>query len=62
MEHAMFFALLMPGRDSRGAAPPRRQAEEFQCLFAHQLEQSRGLRADNTVAQPRHNRSREALL
>src|SRR5438105_123777 len=47
MEHAMFFVMLMPGAELDG---PRRQAEEFQRLFAHQLEQSQGIRADNYVA------------
>lgn len=47
MEHAMFFAQLMPGPALDG---PRRQAEEFQRLFARQLEMSRGIRADNYVA------------
>ena len=47
MEHAMFFVMLMPGPDLAG---PRSQAEEFQRVFARQLEQSRGLRADNFVA------------
>jgi Domain of unknown function (DUF2935) len=47
MEHAMFFAQLMPGPELDG---PRRQAEEFQRLFARQLEMSRGIRADNYVA------------
>jgi hypothetical protein len=47
MEHAMFFVQLMPGPELDG---PRKQAEEFQRLFARQLEQSRGLRPDNFVA------------
>lgn len=47
MEHAMFFVMLMPGPELDS---PRLQAEEFQRLFARQLEQSRGLRADNQVA------------
>jgi hypothetical protein len=47
MEHAMFFVMLMPGPELAG---PRGQAEEFQRLFTRQLEQSRGLRADNFMA------------
>jgi hypothetical protein len=47
MEHAMFFVQLMPGPELDG---PRRQAEEFQRLFARQLDMSRGIRADNHVA------------
>jgi hypothetical protein len=47
MEHAMFFQMLMPGPELDG---PRKQAEEFQRLFAQQLEQSAGIRADNYVA------------
>jgi hypothetical protein len=47
MEHSMFFVQLMPGPELDG---PRRQAEEFQRLFARQLEMSRGIRADNYVA------------
>ena len=47
MEHAMFFVQLMPGPELDGQ---RKQAEEFQRLFARQLEQSRGLRPDNFVA------------
>jgi hypothetical protein len=47
MEHAMFFVMLMPGPELAG---PRGQAEEFQRLFARQLEMSRGLRPDNFVA------------
>ena len=47
MEHSMFFVMLMPGPELDG---PRRQAEEFQRLFARQLEMSRGIRADNYVA------------
>lgn len=43
----MFFVMLMPGPELDS---PRLQAEEFQRLFARQLEQSRGLRADNQVA------------
>lgn len=38
MEHALFFVQLMPGPD---LAEPRRQAEDFQRLFARQLEESR---------------------
>jgi hypothetical protein len=47
MEHSMFFVQLMPGPELDG---PRRQAEEFQRLFARQLEMSRGIRPDNFVA------------
>ncbi|HJR20463.1 MAG TPA: DUF2935 domain-containing protein, partial [Dongiaceae bacterium] len=47
MEHALFFVLLMPGPDLDG---PRRQAEEFQRLFAQQFEQSSGIDAGNYVA------------
>jgi hypothetical protein len=47
MEHAIFFQQLMPGPELDG---PRRQAEEFQRLFAQQLEQSPGIRPDNYVA------------
>lgn len=47
MEHSMFFVQLMPGPELDG---PRRQAEEFQRLFARQLEMSRGIRPDNYVA------------
>jgi hypothetical protein len=56
MEHSMFFVQLMPGPELDG---PRRQAEEFQRLFARQLEMSRGIRADNYVA---FNRSTIDLL
>jgi hypothetical protein len=47
MEHAMFFQQLMPGAELDG---PRKQAEEFQRLFTQQLQQARGLRADNYLA------------
>lgn len=47
MEHSMFFVQLMPGPELDG---PRRQAEEFQRLFARQLEMSRGIRSDNYIA------------
>jgi hypothetical protein len=47
MEHAMFFQQLMPGPELTSL---RSQAEEFQRLFAEQLERSRGIRADNYVA------------
>ena len=47
MEHAQFFVLLMPGP---ALDEPRRQAEEFQRLFARQLEQSRAIDAGNYVA------------
>ena len=52
----MFFVQLMPGPDLDG---PRRQAEEFQRLFARQLEMSRDIRPDNYVA---FNRSTIDLL
>ncbi len=44
MEHAMFFQQLMPGPE---LDKPRRQAEEFQRLFAQQLASARGIRPDN---------------
>lgn len=47
MEHAMFLAMLMPGPE---LASLRRQAEEFQRLFAQQLKMASGIRADNYVA------------
>jgi hypothetical protein len=47
MEHALFFAMLMPGPD---LAEPRRQAEEFQRLFAKQFEQSRHIDRTNYIA------------
>jgi hypothetical protein len=47
MEHALFFTQLMPGRELE---EPRRQAEEFNRLFAQQFEQSRTLDAGNYVA------------
>jgi hypothetical protein len=47
MEHALFFTQLMPGRELEA---PRRQAEEFNRLFAQQFEQSRALDAGNYVA------------
>ena len=47
MEHAGFFVMLMPGPELEG---PRRQAEEFQRLFAQQLARSGGIVADNYVA------------
>jgi hypothetical protein len=47
MEHAMFFTQLMPGPELDG---PRRQAEEFQRLFARHLEAARGIKPDNMVA------------
>lgn len=43
----MFFVMLMPDQELAG---PRGQAEEFQRLFARQLEQSRDIRADNFMA------------
>jgi hypothetical protein len=47
MEHVTFFQMLMPGPELDG---PRRQAEEFQRLFAEQLRLSQGITADNYVA------------
>ena len=47
MEHAAFLAMLMPGPALDG---PRRQAEEFQRLFARQLELAPAIRQDNYVA------------
>ena len=47
MEHAVFFQMLMPGPENEGL---RKQAEEFQRLFAGQLQQSAAIRADNFVA------------
>ena len=47
MEHVMFFAQLMPGPELEG---PRKQAEEFQRLFARQLEMSGGIKPDDYVA------------
>ena len=47
MEHVIFFQMLMPGPELDG---PRRQAEQFQRLFAEQLRLSRGIAADNYVA------------
>jgi hypothetical protein len=47
MEHAMFFQQLMPGPELEG---PRKQAEEFQRLFARQLEMSGGIKPDDYVA------------
>jgi hypothetical protein len=47
MEHALFFTMLMPGRE---LDEPRRQAEEFQRLFAAQLKQSSAIDASNYVA------------
>jgi len=44
MEHALFFQQLMPGRDLEA---PRRQAEEFQRLFARQFELSSRLDQGN---------------
>ncbi len=49
MEHSMFFVMLMPANDPE-LAGPRKQAEEFQRLFAEQLRQSSAIRADNYVA------------
>jgi hypothetical protein len=47
MEHAAFIAMLMPGA---ALAEPRRQAEEFQRLFARQLQLAPGIRQDNYAA------------
>src|SRR5918995_211067 len=47
MEHVTFFQMLMPGPELEA---PRRQAEQFQRLFAEQLRLSRGITADNYVA------------
>jgi hypothetical protein len=47
MEHALFFVLLMPGRELEG---PRGQAEEFQRLFASQFQQSANIDDGNYVA------------
>jgi hypothetical protein len=47
MEHAMFFQQLMPGTELDG---PRKQAAEFERLFAQQLDQSRGLAQDGFAA------------
>jgi hypothetical protein len=47
MEHALFFTQLMPGRELE---EPRRQAEEFQRLFAAQFEQARHIDEGNYVA------------
>jgi hypothetical protein len=46
MEHAMFFQTLMPGPELDG---PRRQAAEFERLFAAQLDQSRGMTPETYV-------------
>jgi hypothetical protein len=46
MEHAMFFQMLMPGPELDA---PRRQAEEFQRLFAAQLKASSAIDASNYV-------------
>jgi hypothetical protein len=47
MEHALFFAQLMPGPDLE---PIRRQAADFNLLFAQQFEQSRLIDVSNYVA------------
>jgi hypothetical protein len=47
MEHALFFTQLMPGRELE---EPRRQAEEFQRLFAAQFEQARNIDEGNSVS------------
>jgi hypothetical protein len=46
MEHAFFFQMLMPGPELDG---PRKQAEEFQHLFAAQLQQSSSINESNYV-------------
>src|SRR5918993_3375634 len=43
MEHAKFFVMLMPGPELAG---PRRQAEQFQQIFAGQLEKARTANLD----------------
>ena len=52
MEHALFFQQLMPGRE---LDEPRRQAEEFQQLFARQFELSGRLDQDNFTDFNRRN-------
>ena len=47
MEHVMFFQQLMPGPEND---TPRRQAQEFERMFAQQLERSRGINESNYVA------------
>ena len=47
MEHAQFFVMLMPGPELEA---PRRQAEDFQRLFARQFELSRSIDPGNYVA------------
>jgi hypothetical protein len=47
MEHAMFFQMLMPGRE---VDAERHQAEEFTRLFARQFELSRDIKPDNYMA------------
>jgi len=47
MEHALFFTQLMPGPDLE---PIRRQAADFNLLFAQQFEQSRLIDVSNYVA------------
>jgi hypothetical protein len=47
MEHAVFFQMLMPGPELDG---PRQQAQEFQRLFATQLQQSSSIDAGNYTA------------
>ena len=49
MEHSMFFVTLMPADDPE-LAGPRRQAQEFQRLFAEQLRMSSSIRPENYVA------------
>ena len=58
MEHVMFFQMLMPGPELDG---PRRQAAEFQRLFAEQLRLSSSIRAGQLRGiQPSFDRSGEA--
>src|SRR5919108_2196439 len=47
MEHAVFFQMLMPGPELDG---PRQQAQEFQRLFAAQLQQSSSIDQGNYTA------------
>ena len=45
MEHAKFFVMLMPGPELAG---PRKQAEQFQQIFAGQLEKARAAKLDQS--------------
>ncbi|MGQ0546535.1 MAG: DUF2935 domain-containing protein [Betaproteobacteria bacterium] len=47
MEHALFFTMLMPGPENEAL---RKQAEEFQRIFAAQLQQAGAIRPDNYTA------------